>query len=189
VSTPSAGQQPETPRPGDARPGRAPGQAAGTPAGKPTAGPSGASAAQPADPAQQKAGFLQSIKGPLWFSFVLALVGGAVATMTASGGSDNPLRLDLGLIAFGIFFIVSLVVVAMLQLAAKDNPKHLSQGSGVHRSSEELHRQSVARRKAEAQRKREAAAQDEQDEQDEQPGAGDESGSGDQPGPGDAQRS
>ncbi|GAA1127555.1 hypothetical protein [Citricoccus alkalitolerans] len=178
MSTPSAGQQPETPRPGDARTGRAPGQAAGTPAEKTSAGASGTAAAQPAAPAQQKAGFLESIKGPLWFSFVLALVGGAVATMTASGGSDNPLRLDLGLIAFGIFFIISLVVVAMLQLAAKDNPKHLSQGSGVHRSSEELHRQSVARRKAEAQRKRDAAGQGDQSADGDQPGSGDQPGAG-----------
>jgi hypothetical protein len=133
VSTPSAGPQPEAPRPGDARKGRAQDGSGGKP------------------------GFLQSIKGPLWFSFVLALIGGVVATLTASGGSDNPLRFDLGLIAFGIFFIGSLVVVAMLQLAAKDNPEHLSQGSGVHRSSEEVHRQAVAKRKAEAQRKREEA--------------------------------
>lgn len=177
MSTPSAGQQPETPRPGDARTGRAPGQAAGKPARKAAAGRSATSANQSAATPQQKAGFLQSIKGPLWFSFVLALVGGAVATMTASGGSDNPLRFDLGLIAFGIFFIVSLVVVAMLQLAAKDNPEHLSQGSGVHRSSEELHRQSVARRKAEAQRKRDAAGQGEQSDGGDRPGAGEPQGS------------
>lgn len=105
-----------------------------------------------------KPGFLASIKGPLIFSFVLALIGGVVAMLTASGGSDNPMRVDVGLIAFGVFFIVSLVVVAMLQLAAKDNPEHLAQGSGVHRSSEELHQQAVARRKAEARRKREEAA-------------------------------
>jgi hypothetical protein len=137
VSTPSAGPQPEAPRPGDARKGRA------------QDGSRGASGEKP--------GFLQSIKGPLWFSFVLALIGGVVATLTASGGTDNPVRFDLGLIAFGVFFIVSLVVVAMLQLAAKDNPEHLSQGSGIHRSSEELHRQAVAKRKAEAQKKREEA--------------------------------
>jgi hypothetical protein len=101
---------------------------------------------------------MASIKGPLLFSFALAVIGGVVAMLTASGGSDNPLRVDIGLIAFGVFFIVSLVVVAMLQLAAKDNPDHLSQGSGVHRSSEELHQQAVARRKAEARRKREEAA-------------------------------
>src|SRR5699024_5035619 len=57
-------------------------------------------------------GFLASIKGPLVFSFALAVVGGAVAMFTASGGSDNPMRVDIGLIAFGVFFIVSLVVVA-----------------------------------------------------------------------------
>lgn len=78
--------------------------------------------------------------------------------LTASGGTDNPVRVDVGLIAFGVFFIVSLVVVAMLQLAAKDNPEHLSRGSGVNLSSEELHQQAVARRRAEAQRKREEAA-------------------------------
>jgi hypothetical protein len=105
-----------------------------------------------------KPGFLASIKGPLIFCFALAIIGGVVAMLTASGGTDNPMRVDIGLIAFGVFFIVSLVVVAMLQLAAKDNPDHLSQGSGVHRSSEELHQQAVARRKAAAQRKREESA-------------------------------
>lgn len=110
------------------------------------------------DAPEGRPGFLASIKGPLVFSFALALIGGVVAMMTASGGTDNPIRVDIGLIAFGAFFIVSLVVVAMLQLAAKDNPEHLSQGSGMNRSSEELHQQAVARRKAEARRKREEAA-------------------------------
>ncbi|MFC7401681.1 hypothetical protein [Citricoccus sp. GCM10030269] len=128
MSTPTAGPQPETPRPGEA--------------------------SKDGDPG--KAGFLQSIKGPLWFSVILGLVGGIVAMFTASGGTDNPLRVDIGLIAFGVFFIASLVVVAMLQLAAKDNPEHLSRGSGVHRSSEERHRQAVAQRRAEAQKAREA---------------------------------
>ncbi|MGM7669665.1 hypothetical protein [Microbacterium sp. A93] len=127
MSTPQTGPQPEDQRPGGA----------------------------PTDSREGKHGFLQSIKGPLWFSFALALIGGAVVTMASSGGTDNPVRFDLGLIAFGVFFMVSLVVVAMLQLAAKDNPEHLSRGSGVHRSSEELHRKAVAKRKAEAQRKRE----------------------------------
>lgn len=116
--------------------------------------PSGGRKDAPAD----KPGFLASIKGPLIFSFALALIGGVVAMLTASGGTDNPVRVDVGLIAFGVFFIVSLVVVAMLQLAAKDNPEHLSRGSGVNLSSEELHQQAVARRRAEAQRKREEAA-------------------------------
>ena len=127
MTTPQTGSQPEDQRPG------------GT----------------PRQPGDGKHGFMQSLKGPLVFSLVLALIGGVVATLTASGGSDKPVRFDIGLIAFGVFFMVTLVVVAMLQLAAKDNPEHLSQGSGVHRSSEELHRQAVARRKAEAQRRRE----------------------------------
>lgn len=132
MSTPQTGPQPEDQRPGGA----------------------------PRDRPDDKPGFLQSIKGPLWFSFTLALIGGVVTTMASSGGTDNPIRFDLGLIAFGVFFMVSLVVVAMLQLAAKDNPEHLSQGSGVHRSSEELHRRAVAKRKAEAQRKREEAGRE-----------------------------
>lgn len=113
---------------------------------------------RPSGGRKDKPGFLASIKGPLIFSFALALIGGVVAMLTASGGTDNPVRVDVGLIAFGVFFIVSLVVVAMLQLAAKDNPEHLSRGSGVNLSSEELHQQAVARRRAEAQRKREEAA-------------------------------
>ncbi len=129
MTTPQTGSQPEDQRPG------------GTPRSS----------------GDGKRGFMQSLKGPLVFSFVLALIGGLVATMAASGGSDNPIRVDIGLIAFGVFFMVTLVVVAMLQLAAKDNPEHLSKGSGVHRSSEELHRQMVAKRRAEAQRKREDA--------------------------------
>lgn len=101
-------------------------------------------------------GFLTSIKAPLLFSAVLGLIGGVVATLTSTGGSEQPLRVDIGLIAFGIFFIASLVVVAMLQLASKENPEHLSQGSGINRSSEEMHRSAVARRKEEARRRAEA---------------------------------
>lgn len=110
-----------------------------------------------------KNGFLASIKGPLVFSLVLGLVGGVVATMTATGGTDNPPRIDIGLIAFGVFFIVSLVVVAMLQLAAKENPEHLSQGSGVHRSSDQMHRERVAARKKELAEQKRRAGQAEPD--------------------------
>lgn len=123
-----------------------------------TSGPNRGTSDRPARPAgdrsardlpEVKNGFLASTKGPLVFSLVLGLVGGAVAMMTASGGTENPIRVDIGLIAFGVFFMTSLVVVAMLQLASKENPEHLSQGSGIHRSSEELHRDQVARRKLE----------------------------------------
>ncbi|MDY6055008.1 hypothetical protein [Micrococcus sp.] len=84
-----------------------------------------------------RGGLRETVKGPLVFSAVLGLVGGVVAAITASGGTSRPLRVDIGLIAFGVFFMVSLVVVAMLQLAARENPEHLSQGSGTNRSSEE----------------------------------------------------
>ena len=38
----------------------------------------------------------------------------------------------------------------MLQLAARENPDHLSQGSGVNRSSEEMFRKAAAERRAQA---------------------------------------
>lgn len=132
-------------------------------------GPSDPSASRPdgsrdrRDLPEVKNGFLASIKGPLVFSLILGLVGGAIAALTASGGTDNPLRVDIGLIAFGVFFMASLVVVAMLQLASKENPEHLSQGSGVNRSSEEMHREQVARRKQELAEEKRRQAQAERD--------------------------
>lgn len=135
----------------------------------PNRGPSDRPASRPAGARDRrelpevKNGFLASIKGPLVFSLVLGLVGGAVAMMTASGGTENPIRVDIGLIAFGVFFMTSLVVVAMLQLASKENPEHLSQGSGIHRSSEELHRQMVAQRKQELAEEKRRQAQAERD--------------------------
>lgn len=107
-------------------------------------------------PAGQKRGGLKdTVKAPLIFSAVLGLVGGFVAAVTASGGTSNPLRVDIGLIAFGVFFVVSLVVVAMLQLAARENPEHLSQGSGVNRSSEQMHRRDADARRARERAERE----------------------------------
>ncbi|WP_336704963.1 hypothetical protein [Micrococcus terreus] len=135
----------------------------------PNRGPSDRPASRPAGARDRrelpevKNGFLASIKGPLVFSLVLGLVGGVVAMMTASGGTDNPIRVDIGLIAFGVFFMTSLVVVAMLQLASKENPEHLSQGSGIHRSSEQLHRQMVAQRKQELAEEKRRQAQAERD--------------------------
>ena len=78
---------------------------------------------------------------------------GFVTLISASGGTDNPARVDLALIAFGIAFIAALLIVSMLQLASRENPEELSQGSGVNRNSEELYRQQVARRREEARRK------------------------------------
>ena len=103
-----------------------------------------------------RGGLRSSVKGPLVFSAVLGLLGGSIAALTASGGTDNPLRIDIGLIAFGVFFMTSLVVVAMLQLASRENPERLSQGSGVNRSSEEAFQRRAAERRAQAARERRA---------------------------------
>ncbi|WP_180342660.1 MULTISPECIES: hypothetical protein [Auritidibacter] len=91
------------------------------------------------------------VAAPLIFSAVLGLIGGVVVTLASTGGLNNPdrpLRLDLGLIAFGVFFIVSLLVVSLLQLASRDNPEHLSEGSGINRSSEQMHREAMAKARA-----------------------------------------
>ena len=130
----------------------------------PASGPQSAASATgtPAPGARGgRGGLRETVKGPLVFSAVLGAIGGVIAAVTASGGTHNPLRVDIGLIAFGVFFIVSLVVVAMLQLSARENPEHLSQGSGTHRSSEETHRRAVAERRA-----RERAAQQEAEQRD-----------------------
>ncbi|MDO5633602.1 MAG: hypothetical protein Q4G34_01830 [Micrococcus sp.] len=109
-----------------------------------------------ADSARQtkRGGMKDTVTAPLIFSAVLGLVGGGIAAVTASGGTQNPLRVDIGLIAFGVFFVVSLVVVAMLQLSARENPDHLSQGSGVNRSSAELHKQRMEQRRQQDARQR-----------------------------------
>lgn len=79
--------------------------------------------------------FRHGIKAPLVFSAVLALVAGVATSIFATGGGSKELRVDLGLTAAGIAFIVSLVICAMLMMAETPNAEHLSQGSGVHRSS------------------------------------------------------
>lgn len=97
------------------------------------------------------------IKAPLIFSAVLAVIAGFVIMIVSTGGLNNPdkpLRVDLGLITLGVTFIVSLLTISLMQLVAKDNPDELSAGSGINRSSQEIHRATVAKRR------REAAAQD-----------------------------
>ncbi|MCC3275558.1 MULTISPECIES: hypothetical protein [unclassified Arthrobacter] len=76
-----------------------------------------------------------SVKAPLIFSAVLALIAGVATMIFATGGAEQELRLDLGLIAVGITFIASLLVSSLLLMTEKPNPEHLSQGSGIHRSS------------------------------------------------------
>ena len=106
-----------------------------------------------ADGKKGRRSFVETVKAPLIFSAVLGLVAGFVATIAASGGTENSPRVDLGLIAFGIAFIAALLIVSMLQLASRENPEELSQGAGVNRNSEELYRQQVAKRREEARRK------------------------------------
>lgn len=111
-------------------------------------------------PKKPRGGFKGGIKIPLVFSFVVGIIAFAVATVVGTGGlnnPDHPLRLDIGLIAFGIGFAATLVVVALLQLAGRENPDHISEGSGINRSSEELHRAAVARARERMRREREEA--------------------------------
>ncbi|WP_316245905.1 hypothetical protein [Arthrobacter echini] len=88
---------------------------------------------QPGKPTQGR--FRYGIKAPLVFSAALAVVAGVATAIFATGGGTQVLRVDLGLTAAGIAFIVSLVICAMLMMAETPNAEHLSQGSGVNRSS------------------------------------------------------
>ncbi|WP_022872925.1 hypothetical protein [Nesterenkonia alba] len=114
----------------------------------------------PEEPQDRRRSLLESVKAPLLFSFALAFVAGFVTLFASSGGSDNPRvehtvgaegglnsPINLSLIAFGVVFIVALLVVSMLQLASRENPEHLSEGAGVNRNSEELYRRQVAERR------------------------------------------
>lgn len=88
---------------------------------------------QPGKPMQGR--FRYGIKAPLVFSAVLAVVAGVATSIFATGGGTQVLRVDLGLTAAGIAFIVSLVICAMLMMAETPNADHLSKGSGINRSS------------------------------------------------------
>ncbi|MFJ6415278.1 hypothetical protein [Paeniglutamicibacter sp. NPDC091659] len=87
------------------------------------------------NPVENKKSWQQSIKAPLSFSLVMALIAGVVATISATGGSDNPLRLDVGLVAFGVAFVACLLIISVMTMAGKENPEDLGAGSGVNRSS------------------------------------------------------
>ena len=75
---------------------------------------------------------------PLVFATIAGLVAGFVSMLSTQGGSANPMRWNLGLIAFGVAFIVTLVVAAMLQMVEKPNDPELGQGSGVNRRSADI---------------------------------------------------
>ncbi len=79
-----------------------------------------------------------SVKAPLVFSAVLAVIAGVATMIFATGGAEKELRVDLGLIAAGIAFIASLLICSLLLMTEKPNPDHLSEGSGIHRSSADI---------------------------------------------------
>lgn len=79
-----------------------------------------------------------SVKAPLVFSAVLAVIAGVTTMIFATGGATKELRLDLGLTAMGIAFIASLLISSLLLMTEKPNPDHLSEGSGVHRTSAKI---------------------------------------------------
>ncbi|GAA5225973.1 hypothetical protein [Paeniglutamicibacter antarcticus] len=87
-------------------------------------------------PAEQNKSWQQSIKAPLTFSLVMAIIAGVIATISGTGGSDNPLRIDIGLVAFGVAFVACLLVISVMTMASKDNPEEMGTGSGINRSSE-----------------------------------------------------
>ncbi len=109
---------------------------------------------------KQPHGYLSTIKAPLIFSLVLALVAFSVVSITSAGGSADGWRLDLGLIAFGITFATSLVLVSMMSMAAKDNPSSISEGSGINRRSEDVFRRQQAERARKEAEKRAAEKRD-----------------------------
>lgn len=88
------------------------------------------------NPSEPKKSWQQSIKAPLVFSLVLGIVAGMVAMISSTGGSDKPLRVDIGLTAFGVAFIASLLVISVMTMASKENPNGMGSGSGVNRSSD-----------------------------------------------------
>ncbi|KPN16488.1 hypothetical protein AO716_16680 [Arthrobacter sp. Edens01] len=79
-----------------------------------------------------------SVKAPLVFSAVLAVIAGITTMIFATGGATKELRLDLGLTAAGIAFIASLLISSLLLMTEKPNPDHLSEGSGVNRASAKI---------------------------------------------------
>jgi hypothetical protein len=87
-------------------------------------------------PKDEQRGWKQSIRPALIISLIMGVVAGVVVTIASTGGTDNGLRFQFGVIAFLIAFVVGLVVISLLMMAVKDNPDELGRGSGVNRSSE-----------------------------------------------------
>lgn len=77
------------------------------------------------------------IKGPLMFSAFFGVIAFVAVLFFASGGTGHGMRFDLAFAGGGIAFIACLVGAAMLSMTYKENPEHLSQGSGVNLRSED----------------------------------------------------
>ncbi|KHL04423.1 hypothetical protein [Sinomonas humi] len=77
------------------------------------------------------------IKGPLMFSAFFGVLSFVAVLFFASGGTGHGMRFDLAFAGGGIAFIACLVGAAMLSMTYKENPEHLSQGSGVNLRSED----------------------------------------------------
>ena len=86
-----------------------------------------------------------SIKFPLSFSGALAAVAGLVTLVVSAGGTIHGLRWDLAAIAFGIAFVVTL----LLLMGHKENEDYLREGSGVNRRSADRLKQIRADNEAE----------------------------------------
>ena len=89
---------------------------------------------------KKKQPWSQSVKGPLTFSLIAALIAGVVGLVSSTGGSQNPIRFDIGLACFGIAFIACLLVISVLTMASKENDPELGKGTGVNRSSANPHK-------------------------------------------------
>ncbi len=79
-----------------------------------------------------------SVKAPLIFAAVLAVVTGVAVTIFSTGGSTQAPRFDLGITAAGIAFIAALVIAAMLSMSEKPNDEELGQGSGINLRSAKI---------------------------------------------------
>lgn len=112
--------------------------------------------AQRKDP---RGGFRADVKGPLLISFTVAVVAFVAVAVFASGGTDNPLRLDLAFVAAGVAFIATVVVTATMMLVERPNDPHLGQGAGVNRSSARLYAETRAQRRRQADASRADEAQ------------------------------
>ena len=90
-----------------------------------------------------------SIKFPLSFSGALAAVAGLVTLVVSAGGTIHGLRWDLAAIAFGIAFVVTLLLSSLLVMGHKENEDYLREGSGVNRRSADRLKQIRADNEAE----------------------------------------